>query len=160
MLLLAPLLFVAIMWGGAALWFDGPASRLGAVVAGWWLAIPARNDRDWVGDVARPAVAISIETRKEKGEGYSAVLGFFRQYELYYVAADERDVIRVRTNVRGEHVFLYRIQMHHDDPPSRAGRRSLESVGLAHPRQRAPRRAALRARVDRHQLALHRAARA
>jgi hypothetical protein len=55
-------------------------------------------------------LAISIETRKEVGESYSAVLGFFRQYELYYVAADERDVIGVRTNHRGEEVYLYRLQ--------------------------------------------------
>ena len=55
-------------------------------------------------------LAISIETRKEIGESYSAVLGFFRQYELYYVAADERDVIGVRTNQRGEEVYLYRLR--------------------------------------------------
>ena len=55
-------------------------------------------------------LAISIETRKEKGEEYSAVAGFFKQYELYYVAADERDVIRVRSNVRNEDVSLYRLR--------------------------------------------------
>jgi Domain of unknown function (DUF4105) len=58
-------------------------------------------------------LAISIETRKEKGEGYSTVKGFFRQYELYYVVADERDVIRLRTNYRRdppEDVYVYRIQ--------------------------------------------------
>ncbi len=55
-------------------------------------------------------LAISIETRKEVGESYSAVRGFFRQYELYYVVADERDVIRLRTNFRGETVYLYRFQ--------------------------------------------------
>ena len=55
-------------------------------------------------------LAVSIETRKEIGESYSAVLGFFRQYELYYVAADERDVIGVRANHRGEEVYLYRLQ--------------------------------------------------
>jgi hypothetical protein len=37
-------------------------------------------------------LAISIETRKERGENYSTLAGFFRQYELYYVVADERDV--------------------------------------------------------------------
>lgn len=53
-------------------------------------------------------VAGSIETRKEVGEGYSAILGFFRQYELIYVFADERDVIRLRTNFRhGEEVYLF-----------------------------------------------------
>jgi uncharacterized protein DUF4105 len=53
-------------------------------------------------------VAISIETRKEKGEQYSAVEGFFRQYELIYVVADERDLIHLRTNHRNEEVYLYR----------------------------------------------------
>lgn len=203
---------IGVAWGAAALWIDGPASRvvagllaggfaiasilalallrprrrgllvaiaLFAAVVGWWLAIPASNDRAWIADVARPAratidgsqvtienvrnfeyrsdtdftehwetrhydlddlvgvdlflsfwgptliahtivaweftnappLAISIETRKEQGEEYSAVLGFFRQYELYYVVADERDLVRVRTNVRGEEVFVYRLKM-------------------------------------------------
>ena len=56
-------------------------------------------------------LAVSIETRKEKGEAYSTVKGFFRQYELYYVVADERDVIRLRTNYRHdppEDVYVYR----------------------------------------------------
>jgi hypothetical protein len=52
-------------------------------------------------------LAISIETRKEEGESYSALRGFFRQYELYYVVADERDVVGLRTNYRGEQVYLY-----------------------------------------------------
>jgi len=56
-----------------------------------------------------PPLAISIETRKEVGEEYSAVRGFFRQFELYYVVADERDVIRLRTNVRGDEGYLYRV---------------------------------------------------
>jgi hypothetical protein len=56
-------------------------------------------------------LAISIETRRERGEEYSALRGFFRQYELYYVVADERDVIRLRTNYRGEDVYLYRLQV-------------------------------------------------
>jgi hypothetical protein len=55
-------------------------------------------------------VAFSIEARKEKGEGYSSVKGFFRQYELMYVAGDERDLIRLRTDYRDprEDVYLYR----------------------------------------------------
>lgn len=55
-------------------------------------------------------VCVSIETRKERGEGYSAVKGFFKQYELVYVVADERDVVRLRTNYRGEDVYLYRLR--------------------------------------------------
>ena len=53
-------------------------------------------------------VAISVETRKEVGENYSAIRGFFRYYELIYTIADERDVVRLRTNYRtGEEVYLY-----------------------------------------------------
>jgi len=55
-------------------------------------------------------LAISIETRKEVGENYSAVRGFFREYELYYVVADERDVVGVRTNFRGEQVYIYNLK--------------------------------------------------
>jgi hypothetical protein len=216
------------LWGAAALWIDGPASRplaavlaaglLGAVVtflarvrpfalaclqalvpcaavAGWWLSIPPRNDRDWQPDVARtataerqgsvvtvhdvrdfdyrsetdfaerwdtrrydlarvagldlfvsywgptlyahtilswhfegsPPLAVSIETRKEKGESYSAVLGFFRQFELVYVLADERDVIRLRTDYRGERVLLYRLAT----PPGDARRLLKQYLGEA-----------------------------
>ena len=56
-------------------------------------------------------VCFSIETRKEKGEGYSAVKGLFRQFELTYVVGDERDLIRLRTNYRNEQVYLYRLNM-------------------------------------------------
>jgi len=53
-------------------------------------------------------VAVSIETRKEIGQGYSSVLGFFRQYELIYIFADERDLVALRTNFRKhEEVYLY-----------------------------------------------------
>ncbi len=55
-------------------------------------------------------LAISIETRKEVGESYSALLGFFRQFELYYVVADEEDVIKLRTNFRNEDVYLYQMK--------------------------------------------------
>ena len=63
-----------------------------------------------------PPLAISIETRRERTETYSAVRGFFREYEIYYVAADERDLIGLRTNHRSEDVYLYRLRM----PPERA----------------------------------------
>ncbi len=54
-------------------------------------------------------VAMSIETRDEVGQSYSAVRGFFRQYALTYIATDERDVIRLRTNYRKhEEVYLFR----------------------------------------------------
>jgi hypothetical protein len=59
----------------------------------------------------RQHLAISIETRKSKGESYSALRGLFRQYELYYVVADERDLVGLRTNYRGEQVYLYRVRI-------------------------------------------------
>jgi len=58
-------------------------------------------------------LAVSIEARKERGEAYSSIKGFFRQYELIYIVADERDVIRLRTNYRKdppEDVYLYGIK--------------------------------------------------
>jgi len=57
-------------------------------------------------------LCFSIETRKEVGEDYSAVKGFFKQFELTYVVADERDLVRLRTNYRtGEDVYLYRFKV-------------------------------------------------
>ena len=54
-------------------------------------------------------IAFSIEARYKVGQDYSSILGFFRQYELIFITADERDVIRLRTNYRKhEEVFLYR----------------------------------------------------
>ncbi len=52
-------------------------------------------------------IAISIETRKTVGQSYSALRGFYRQYALIYIPADERDVIRLRTSYRREEVYLY-----------------------------------------------------
>ena len=53
-------------------------------------------------------VAASIETRDQVGQGYSAIRGFFRQYELLYVLSDERDLVRLRSNYRtGEDVYLF-----------------------------------------------------
>jgi len=56
-------------------------------------------------------VVFSVEIRPRKGEGFSEIGGFFKEFGLSIIAADERDVIRVRTNVRGEDDYLYRIQM-------------------------------------------------
>lgn len=67
-----------------------------------------------------PPVCISIETRKEVGESYSALGGLYRQFELIYVVADERDVLRLRTNFRkGEDVYLYRTTASADEARAR-----------------------------------------
>ncbi len=56
-------------------------------------------------------VVFSLEIRKERHESFSAIGGFFRQFEQILVAADERDIVRTRSNARGEAVYLYRLQM-------------------------------------------------
>jgi Domain of unknown function (DUF4105) len=55
-------------------------------------------------------LATSIEIRRRIGQEYSPVAGFFRNYEIVYVLADERDLVRLRTNARGERVYLYRLR--------------------------------------------------
>lgn len=61
-------------------------------------------------DDGSPPVCISIETRPEVGEGFNPLASMFKQFELIYVVGDERDIVRVRTDHRGEDVFLYRIR--------------------------------------------------
>jgi hypothetical protein len=56
-----------------------------------------------------PPLSISIETRPEVGEGFAPIASLFKQFELIYVVGDERDLVRVRTNYRGEPVYLYRL---------------------------------------------------
>lgn len=56
-------------------------------------------------------LVFSVEIRKKRGQQYSAIGGFFKQFETILTAADERDVIRVRTNVRGEDDYLYPLRM-------------------------------------------------
>ena len=52
-------------------------------------------------------LAVSVEIRKELGEQYSAIKGFFQQYEIMYVVASERDVIGRRVNCDLCDVYLY-----------------------------------------------------
>ncbi|KAA8921728.1 hypothetical protein CEK64_00660 [Xanthomonas sontii] len=80
-------------------------------------------------------VVFSLEIRKERGEAFSALAGFFRNFEQVMVAADERDILAVRSNVRGEDVYLYRLNL------SRAQLRQLflGYVARAQQLQRTPR---------------------
>lgn len=54
-------------------------------------------------------VVLSLEIRKERHESFSAIGGFFRRFESVIIAADERDIVRTRSNARGEDVYLYRL---------------------------------------------------
>jgi len=55
-------------------------------------------------------LAISIEVRRKHGTSFGPVKAFFRQFEMMYVIADERDVIKVRTNTIKATVRLFPIQ--------------------------------------------------
>lgn len=55
-------------------------------------------------------LVFSLEIRKERHEAFSAIGGFFRQFEEVLVASDERDIVRTRSNARGEQVYLYRLR--------------------------------------------------
>lgn len=56
-------------------------------------------------------LVFSLEIRKEQHESFSAVGGFFRQFEQVIIAADEQDIIYTRSNARQEDVYLYRLMM-------------------------------------------------
>jgi len=72
-----------------------------------------------------PPLCFSIETRKKIGQSYSTIGGVYRQFALIYVVADERDVIRLRSNFRkGEDVYLYRTTI----APGQARERFLEYI--------------------------------
>ncbi len=55
-------------------------------------------------------LAVSAEIRKEKGETFSPFKGLLRRFEITYVVADERDVVRLRTNFRRDPVYLYPVR--------------------------------------------------
>lgn len=84
----------------------------GDIIAVYWAGKAIAHIMLSFGFAGEDYLTVSVETRKEKGESYSTLAGFFRQYELYYVVADERDVIRVRTTYRQpqEDVYIYRVK--------------------------------------------------
>jgi hypothetical protein len=81
------------------------------LIAVYWMGDAIAHIMVSFGFAERDFVTVSIETRKEVGETYDTLRGFFRQYELIYVVGDERDLIRLRTNYRKdppEDAYLYR----------------------------------------------------
>ena len=83
------------------------------LIAVYWMGDAIAHIMLSFGFEGQDYLCFSIETRKEQGEAYSTLKGFFRQYELIYVVADERDLIRLRTDYRNprEEVYLYRTRM-------------------------------------------------
>ena len=60
-------------------------------------------------------LVLSVEIRKEKGEHFNPLHGLFRQYELQYVAGDERDLVQLRAIHRKDTVYVHPIRAAHDD---------------------------------------------
>jgi hypothetical protein len=56
-------------------------------------------------------LAVSVEARRRRWQRYSPLWGLFRSYELFFVLGDERDIVRLRTNIRRERVYLYRVRI-------------------------------------------------
>lgn len=56
-------------------------------------------------------IVFSGEIRKEVGEAFSTIGGFFKRYELVLIAADERDIVHLRTDARGERVSLFPVEI-------------------------------------------------
>ena len=81
------------------------------LIAVYWMGDAIAHVMLSFGFQGKDFISFSIETRKEKGEDYSTIKGFFKQYELIFIAGDERDLIRVRTDYRApqEDVYLYRL---------------------------------------------------
>jgi Domain of unknown function (DUF4105) len=79
-------------------------------------------------------LVFSGETRRQKGDRFSITGGFFRRFELILIAADERDVIHLRTDVRKEKVSLYPVLM----PPDARKALFLAFVGQGNDLARQP----------------------
>jgi hypothetical protein len=54
-------------------------------------------------------VVFSVEIRRETSESFSEIGGFFKEFELSIIAADERDIVLLRTNARREDTYLFRL---------------------------------------------------
>ena len=73
-----------------------------------WMAHPIVSFQFGNGDDGADYVAASIEARYQAGQSYSALRSLFRQFTIIYVLANERDLVRLRTNYRsGENVYLF-----------------------------------------------------
>ena len=69
-------------------------------------------------------LCVSVEARRQRWQSYSPLWGLFRSYQLMFVLGDERDIVRLRTNIRREQVYMYRLRL----PPQDLRRRLLDYV--------------------------------
>ncbi|MGC1523399.1 MAG: DUF4105 domain-containing protein [Steroidobacteraceae bacterium] len=81
------------------------------MIVSYWTIRPIAHMLISFGFEGGEHVVFSVEVRRQRQQSFSEIGGFFKEFELSIVAADERDAVRVRSNVRGEDVYLYRIRM-------------------------------------------------
>ncbi|MGM8851246.1 Lnb N-terminal periplasmic domain-containing protein [Salinicola halophyticus] len=86
-------------------------SQLDAVdmVVSYWMGPAIAHTLVTFGFTDGRHLTFSVEIRRERNEAFSISGGFFKQFELNLIAADENDILRLRSNVRGEDVYLYRV---------------------------------------------------
>lgn len=82
-------------------------SGLDVIVSSWGWRDLVHTTLSWTIEGREP-LAISIESRRERGEPFDPLRGLLRQYELLYVVADEGDLVPLRAVHRGERVRLLR----------------------------------------------------
>lgn len=80
-------------------------------------------------------IAWSVEVRKTRGGDFSPIADLFRNSALVILAAKEHDVVRLRTNIRKEEVYLYRL----NTPPANARALLLQYVEESNELARQPR---------------------
>ena len=56
-------------------------------------------------------LAISIEVRRLRGQPFNPLYNFLNENEIIYIAGDERDLIRLRSNFRKDDVYVYRAKL-------------------------------------------------
>jgi hypothetical protein len=76
-------------------------------------------------------IAWSVEVRRERTSEFSPIADAFKSHTLVYLATTERDSVRLRTNVRGEDVRLYRLTTPADQARALLKEYVVESTALA-----------------------------
>ena len=89
--------------------YDLQQLRSADLVMSYWMGPAIAHTLVSFGFADGRQLVFSLEIRKEQGESFSALGGFFRKFEMTLVASEETDIIRTRTNARGEDVYLYRL---------------------------------------------------
>ena len=91
--------------------YDLSQLRSADLVLAYWMGPEIAHTIVSFGFADGQRVAFSAEIRPTQTQAFSAIAGFFRVFNLVLIAADERDVVYLRTNVRREDVYLYPLEI-------------------------------------------------